>query len=264
METVKIGLHREFLKALISLSESERKQVLRFLEFLTNGTETPGLRVHLIESSKGCKYVSYSPNMDLRVLAVRSGDQTILVYVNHHDDAYLWANQHEPLIDKGYFEVFKTPIGEVEELPNGEVTNEYGKSLVNSLKNDGFPEFICEILENCHGEDDLLESISCLSPEWQDTLLSIAAGKPVSFEQLVKHGSSRVVMLQDDEELRLAIMYPLDEWRLFLHSTQKKIVLYPYDQNLIVEGGPGTGKSISLLYRALTLALRTYPKINRS
>jgi hypothetical protein len=45
----------------------------------------------------------------------------------------------------------------------------------------------------------------------------------------------------------------LPEWCLFLHPSQTEIKEFPTNKNLVIKGGPGTGKSISLIWRYIHL-----------
>lgn len=57
-------------------------------------------------------------------------------------------------------------------------------------------------------------------------------------------------VVTSDEELRDILDRPLDEWRVFLHPTQRDIVEKAWYGAVRVTGGAGTGKTVVALHRA--------------
>jgi len=66
-----------------------------------------------------------------------------------------------------------------------------------------------------------------------------------------------VTFVSGQEELQLILAYPFAAWRTFLHPSQRKIA---YKESYVgpaqVTGGPGTGKTVTVLHRAAFLAER--------
>ena len=62
------------------------------------------------------------------------------------------------------------------------------------------------------------------------------------------------------EELRLILAHPFAAWRTFLHPSQRDIAYQAsYAGPAQVTGGPGTGKTVTVLHRAALLAERAAP-----
>jgi AAA domain/UvrD-like helicase C-terminal domain len=62
---------------------------------------------------------------------------------------------------------------------------------------------------------------------------------------------------QGPEELRLILAHPFAAWRTFLHPSQRDIAYQAsYAGSAQVTGGPGTGKTVTVLHRAALLAKR--------
>jgi len=62
------------------------------------------------------------------------------------------------------------------------------------------------------------------------------------------------------EELRLVLAHPFAAWRTFLHPNQRQIAYQrQYAGPAQVTGGPGTGKTVTVLHRAAFLAERAEP-----
>ena len=67
-----------------------------------------------------------------------------------------------------------------------------------------------------------------------------------------------VTFVSGEEELQLILAYPFAAWRTFLHPSQRKIAYKgSYAGPAQVTGGPGTGKTVTVLHRAAFLAERS-------
>ena len=67
----------------------------------------------------------------------------------------------------------------------------------------------------------------------------------------------QVAFVSGQEELRLILAHPFTAWRTFLHPSQREIAYRPsYSGPAQVTGGPGTGKTVTVLHRAAFLAAR--------
>lgn len=61
-------------------------------------------------------------------------------------------------------------------------------------------------------------------------------------------------LLEDDAELAAILAAPLDQWRVFLHPSQAKLVNMKSGGSARVLGGAGTGKTVVAMHRARYLA----------
>jgi superfamily I DNA/RNA helicase len=67
----------------------------------------------------------------------------------------------------------------------------------------------------------------------------------------------QVTFVSGQEELELVLAHPFAAWRTFLHPSQRKIAYREsYAGPAQVTGGPGTGKTVTVLHRAAFLAER--------
>ncbi|MGW0419137.1 UvrD-helicase domain-containing protein [Streptomyces sp. NPDC003015] len=65
----------------------------------------------------------------------------------------------------------------------------------------------------------------------------------------------RIALVSGPAELMEILSRPFDAWRVFLHPSQRKVAYRPsYKGPARVVGGPGTGKTVVALHRALHLA----------
>jgi superfamily I DNA/RNA helicase len=67
----------------------------------------------------------------------------------------------------------------------------------------------------------------------------------------------QVAFVSGQEELQLILAHPFAAWRTFLHPSQREIAYRrSYSGPAQVTGGPGTGKTVTVLHRAAFLAAR--------
>jgi superfamily I DNA/RNA helicase len=68
----------------------------------------------------------------------------------------------------------------------------------------------------------------------------------------------QVTFVSGQEELQLILAHPFAAWRTFLHPSQRKVAYRAsYTGPAQVTGGPGTGKTVTVLHRTAFLAART-------
>lgn len=232
---MKLRLSARFLDALSDLSSADQRRVRTTLQKISDGDAGRGLRVHPVGD-----FVSFSANMDLRVLAVSEPEGMTLVHVDHHDDAYQWGSTHRAVLDADDLLLTVIP------MPAKDVTNQTtSRERTSSFSASRFaalPEPIARMLDTCANESQLVEVISTLSPEWQEIALSLASDKASNSEP------SDIIAV-DDELLQFALALPSERWRVFLHPVQRAVVDLSNAQHLLIRGGPGTGKTVCLVHR---------------
>ncbi|MEV5796619.1 UvrD-helicase domain-containing protein [Streptomyces collinus] len=83
---------------------------------------------------------------------------------------------------------------------------------------------------------------------------------PVGHDDLsaaMARSQGRIALMTGPDELLEILSRPFDAWRVFLHPSQRKVAYRPsYKGPARVVGGPGTGKTVVALHRALHLARR--------
>jgi superfamily I DNA/RNA helicase len=80
---------------------------------------------------------------------------------------------------------------------------------------------------------------------------------PDDLVSAMERSTGQVTFVSGHEELQLILAHPFAAWRMFLHPSQRKIAYREsYSGPAQVTGGPGTGKTVTLLHRAAFLATR--------
>lgn len=114
-----------------------------------------------------------------------------------------------------------------------------------------------DLLAMSKGEDGLYESTPAsasvhteldhtVTEQPQDGNLRDALGSYASQQMFV--------VLSDDEDLRRLLDAPLEQWRVFLHPSQRRLVDRVWHGPARVLGGAGTGKTVVAMHRAKRLS----------
>ena len=87
-----LALTPTFQKSLARLTRQEQNLVHQTVMQFWMNPDAPGHRLHPLDMRER-RFHSISPNMDLRIVVFRDGDRHVLMYVDHHDAAYRWAER---------------------------------------------------------------------------------------------------------------------------------------------------------------------------
>jgi hypothetical protein len=80
---------------------------------------------------------------------------------------------------------------------------------------------------------------------------------PDDLVSAMERSPGQVAFVSGQDELQLILAHPFAAWRTFLHPSQREIAYrVSYAGPAQVTGGPGTGKTVTLLHRAAFLAAR--------
>ena len=86
-----IALANSFLNALADLDAIGTKRTAAFLDKLVREPDWSSMHPERVRESRDRAIHSLRVTSDLRVIAHVEGDRMLLLYVDHHDDAYRWA-----------------------------------------------------------------------------------------------------------------------------------------------------------------------------
>ena len=84
-----------FTNSLARLTGEEQKAVKMTAFDLQMNPENPGHRFHKLDRAQDKRFWSVRVNRDIRIIVHRSKSSLLLCYVDHHDDAYKWAEKRK-------------------------------------------------------------------------------------------------------------------------------------------------------------------------
>ncbi len=261
-----------FQDSLARLSGDEQKAAKMAAFDLQLNPAHPSLSFHKLDKAKDKNFWSIRVTSDIRLIVHRNDASLLLCYIGHHDDAYQWAERRRmethPKTGAAQLVEIRERVQEitVPKYVEEERVAPRRKALPNisegTLLSYGVPEeWLSEILDA--SEDELLEIAEHLPAEAAEALLNLATGIRPPVPQPITAGTNpfehpdamrRFRVMNNTEELALALDYPWERWAVFLHPEQRKLVEKDFNGPARVSGTAGTGKTIVALHRAAHLA----------
>jgi hypothetical protein len=277
-----------FADALLRLTSQEQKLAKITAFDLAQDPKGNGHQLHRVQSAPG--FWTARVNQDLRIVLHKDGEQTLLAWVGHHNDAYRWAEKrrlvpHERTGAMQFVEVrdIETEFGLIrptcrgfEGPPPGQTTL-YEPGLPDmpfaSLSDDrlldvGVPRDWLEPVRTAFSTE-VDELFKHLPAEAAEALLDFATGGRLEDHVAPKaapgadpfahpDAQRRFRVVDDLEELRAALDQPFEKWAVFLHPVQRALAERDWSGPVRVSGSAGTGKTIVALHRAAHI-VRTDP-----
>ncbi len=287
MPDVKVAISDQFLEAFSEVPKTKQKKVRRFMTKFRQNPKLPGINYEKIEGAKDPKLRSVRIDQAYRgiVMTPDAGNVYMLLWVDHHDDAYQWARNRIVQIhpDTGSLQVIPMEEGAVP-VSNGDTAAEddaddasdlFAEHRDRELVRLGVPEELMPLVRSIRTEEQLDDLQRYLPQEAYEALFLLAAGysrrevdNELSYSRqndevdtddyataLQRPNSQRrFAVLEDDAELERMLEAPLEKWRVFLHPTQRRLVTMHANGPVRVLGGAGTGKTVVAMHRAVWLA----------
>jgi len=267
-----------FTAAFNRLSGQDQKAVKASVFDLQMDPAGNGLKLHRIEKSKDPNFWSARVNRDVRLIVHKTSHSLLVAYVDHHDEAYAWAERRRI---EAHPRTGAIQIVEVRELvedvaapetfdfvmPASEPAPAAQESLFSRLDDDallsiGVPaDWVADV--RAATEDGFFALAEHLPAEASEGLLEYAttgvlpkptpiapAADPFAHPDALR----RIRPIADQDELEQALAYPWEKWGVFLHPSQRDLVGRRYTGPARVAGSAGTGKTIVAIHRAVRLA----------
>ena len=266
-----------FTSSLSRLTAQEQKAVKTTAFDLLMDPSSTGLSIHKLDRAKDSSFWSVRVNADIRLIVHRTKSSLLLVYVDHHDDAYKWAERRKierhPTTGAMQLVEVREHIEEVETVRPVEVPEPARQPVAPKpkifdnlrkfeLMAFGVPENWVDDVRKAT-EDSLFDIIEHLPQEAQEALLKLAVGErpeppvatPVEVDPFAHPDAQRRFrVLTNVEELERALEFPWEKWAVFLHPEQLQYVERNHNGPARISGSAGTGKTVVALHRAVHLA----------
>ncbi len=283
-----IALSSDFLLAFSNVQKSQQKQVREFIERFRERPDAPGINYEAIQSAKGKDLYSVRINQAYRAVVFHPSNSSVFVltWVDRHDDAYRWAERKQLIVHPttGALQVVSAETSArpaASTVTAAERTGLFANVKEKYLLRLGVPEQLISLVRSIKTDEELEADESKLPQEAYEALYMLASGysleevfneteKPV--EEIPVDQKDFVAALQNDDskrrfyvideakELAELLNAPLDQWRVFLHPKQRRLVSMQANGPVRVLGGAGTGKTVVAMHRASFLAEEVFAK----
>ena len=290
-------LHRNILKKWNKLPSRVQKRVPELIEEFQADPNSPAIGMHSLKAemrdSKVRGIKKLPDGYRAIVIAPEKGDTYLLVKLDAHDKAYDWAKNklfevHEKT---GIFQVFDT---EEVQAATKEVSSEtvevesYPLSCLSEkeLFDAGVPKPLIPAVKSITSDAALESLVNYLPAGCREVLFGLAAGMPLDealaemlgqtatdvdvvpdspgdFTKIQKATNFDLLLVSGEDELKQVLEGSLEEWRVFLHPYQRKLVEWKTKGPMNITGSAGTGKTVALMHRAVHLARTLENKSDR-
>lgn len=277
-ETAKVAISSDFLTAFAALPRQIQGKVTKFINKFRNNPFSNGINFEKLQGGADKKIYSVRIDETYRGIVVKPEESNVflLLWVDHHDEAYDWAKRKRCEIN---------PItGSIQVFDNQpELFEQYNKSVVkegpfanisnSKLTQLSVPEAMLPFVRSISSKEDFFAAEQAFPKDTFENLSWIVEGYPVdevislitmdnqttqinNLEAALDSDGNKksFVVVEGEDELRRIMSEPLEKWRVFLHPTQRKIVNKDFNGPARVLGGAGTGKTVVAMHRAKYLA----------
>lgn len=281
-----VALSNDFLLAYSSVQKNHQKKVREFIELFRERPDSPGIHYEPIQSAKGKNLYSVRIDQAYRAVVFHPASAVyVLTWVDHHDDAYGWAAkktfQVNPLT--GALQVLNTEVVEpavaVAVTPAPEPGGLFDAVADTHLLRLGVPEALLPVVRGMHCDADLEKAEKDIPQEAYEALFLLASGYSLDevFQEMDKRDEEAAVdtgdflaalqnedsrrrfyVVDEAKDLTEILSAPLEQWRVFLHPKQRKLVSMRAGGPVRVLGGAGTGKTVVAMHRAKHLAEQVF------
>ncbi len=264
-----------FTDSLAKLTGVEQKLVKTTAFDLQLNPANPGMKFHKLDRAKDPNFRAVRAGDDIRIIVHKTQASLLLCFVDHHDNAYTWAERRKLETHPGTGAAQLVEIREtireitVPKYVEAEKSAPRKPPLFADISEDdllsyGVPaEWLDDVRKA--DEDTVLELADHLPGEAAEALLDFATGvipqKQPAFcaKDPFEHPDAqrRFRVMHNVEELERALEFPWEKWTVFLHPAQRQLVERDYSGPARISGSAGTGKTIVALHRAVFLARRS-------
>lgn len=279
-----------FFEARKRLPNTILPDLFNFIEKFTNDPTSRGLNYEKLAAMDACLRsvrVNGSYRAIVRIPSEDSMNVYTLLWVDSHDAAYDWASRKKisvnPLTNAvEIFDVIKKEEDTERRHYNCNAPKLFDIISDKELKQINVPAESLFIIRAIQKEDDLEKAKRFLPYDAFESLSFLSSG--FSFSEVAKMVAENGILENDEkknleqaiidsknrerfyvvdsnqgaEEIRQMLENPLDEWRVFLHPLQRRVVENSFSGPTRILGGAGTGKTIVAMHRAKWLAEKVY------
>jgi superfamily I DNA/RNA helicase len=295
----RVALSQDFLLQLAKLAANVQSKVMKWAIQFQSDPTSPGINYENINGARDSNLKSVRLDRDWRGIVFKpdAGDVYVLLYVDHHDQAYRWAENRKlsinPVTGAMQLVVLErvtqeapaaapAPIAAPVAAPATQPVSEpmFAALGDRELLSLGVPEESLASVRTIRSDEQLDAMQAVLPVEAYEGLFLVAAGdtvsqvlgaretrvdRPVDTEDFAAalatpESKSRFVIVDNDEAMMAIMNAPLAQWRVFLHPTQQKLASGDRSGPVRVLGGAGTGKTVLAMHRAKWLAENRTPE----
>jgi superfamily I DNA/RNA helicase len=285
---VKVAISADFLKAFSRIPHAQQKKVREFVDRFQTNPASPGTNYETIRDCIDPNLRSARIDQTYRAIILKpeTGDVYMLLWVDKHDEAYGWAARRKLIIhpDTGGIQILQVSESLVDQGKRHEIavakTGLFDACRDRELRRLGVPDELMDVVRKVGTESELDRLEGLLPQEAYEALFLLSGGfgydevareyerdrqpkvDPHNFVEALDNLDSqrRFKVVEDALELQELLNAPLEQWRVFLHPSQRRFVEMRASGPVRLLGGAGTGKTVVAVHRAKWLATHAFFK----
>jgi Txe/YoeB family toxin of Txe-Axe toxin-antitoxin module len=292
LHEIKLALGADFLTAFSGLPHKQQKKVRRFLDEFTANPAAPTHNYEKIKGAQDDNLRSVRIDQEYRGILLKpaQGNVYVLLWVAKHDEAYEWAVRRTCAVHPGTgtMQIVLTEEAAAESLAEAKtealpwIESKASKALFGSFSDAelislGIPGPLLSHVRAIQNEHELDRLERILPREAFEAAFMLAAGYSVEearmelgiahqasvdtsdFAAAVERDSTKrqFVIITDAAEMEKLLAAPLEQWRIFLHPSQRRLVEARTSGPVRLLGSAGTGKTVVAMHRAVWLVRNT-------
>lgn len=271
MSEITVAVYSDFFTAVTKLPLGIQNKTNNFIKKFKQNPKDPGINFEKIFNPYDDKFYSARIDKTYRaIIAIQEKTNTyILLWVDHHDEAYNWAKTKKIEVNKltGCLQLYDIiPVKKEEDKVINKLFDKYTDEQLLSL---GLPERQLPFLRSIVYEADFYSNKTAFSSdvyEYLDCLVDGASYSEVlsivedleednnsveqDFDKALSMNTRSYKVVEGEEELDKMFNAPLEKWRIYLHPQQKRLVDKSFSGPTRVSGEAGTGKTVVAMHRA--------------
>ncbi|NEV64393.1 DEAD/DEAH box helicase [Thiorhodococcus minor] len=284
-DDVKIIVSNDVIKRMTALPAAVQTKGLELMLKFQTDPRSPGINYETIQGARDKNFRSVRIDQGYRGIIFRAPKDNVFVWlhVDKHDDAYAWAAKRKMSVNPVNGALTLTNISFVEETVQREAAPaptqpepSFAALSDRDLMALGVPEEMLPAVRTIRSEGDLDAMRDELPVEAYEGLFLVLAGDSVSsilaaretrvdreidtedFASAAERDESRsrFYVVEGENDLQAILSAPLEQWRVFLHPTQRRLTTRSLNGTSRILGGAGTGKTVLAMHRAKHLASR--------
>ncbi len=282
-QDIKIIVSNEVIKRMTALPAAVQSKGLEFMLKFQTDPRSPGINYETIHSAKDKNLRSVRIDQAYRGIIFRAPKDNVFVWlhVDQHDDAYQWASTRKMSVNPVNGALTLTNLNFVEETVQRRAAPEpsepdpvFAELSDRDLMAIGVPEEMLPAVRTIRSEGDLDAMREELPVEAYEGLFLVLAGDSVSSILSAREtrvdreidtedfasaadrdeSRSRFYVVEGEQDLQAILSAPLEQWRVFLHPTQRRLATRNLNGPSRILGGAGTGKTVLAMHRAKHLS----------
>ena len=181
-ENVKVAISSDFLTAFAKLPRQVQGKVTEFVNKFRNDPMSPGIHYEKLNTGIDKKICSVRIDDTYRGIVVRQRETGVylLLWVDHHDEAYQWASRKRCGVNPktGVIQVYDVRTV-VEKVSAPEKTYLFATAKDEELLKLGVPEVQLEFVKSFISKEDFYKAESAMPHDAYEHLSWLAEGFPV-------------------------------------------------------------------------------------